>query len=385
MELLTLNDLHTLIQKPNRPCVSMFMPTHRAGPGTQQDPIRFRNLLRQANERLTDLGIASRERDALLAPMSRFLEPSQADFWREQGDGLALFSSNDLFRCYRLPLSLKELVVVGERFHVKPLLPMFTANGHYYVLALSQNDVRLYHCTRHTVSTVDLKDVPRSLSEALKYDDPERRLQFRSMPSAGGGAGTALFHGHGPGYEDTKTDIQRYFQQVERGLSSLLKKEAAPLVLAGVDYLHSIYRDVNTYPGLVNKGLMGNPEGLSGQELRDRAWEQVEPLLTKEMEEAAGRYRQLLGTGLASGDLAAIVPAAHQGRVDTLFVGVGVQQWGRFDPQRRVVEVHEKAEPGDEDLLDFVAVHTLLNSGKVYAPAPGDVPGGTSAAAVFRY
>jgi hypothetical protein len=260
---------------------------------------------------------------------------------------------------------------------------MFTADGHFYVLALSQNDVRLYHCTRHTVSTVDLKDVPRSLSEALKYDDPERRLQFRSMPSTGGGAGTALFHGQG--YEDAKVDMQRYFQQVERGLSSLLKKEQAPLVLAGVDYLHSIYREVNTYPELVNKGVAGNPEGLSGIELRDRAWKQVEPSLTKKMEDAAGRYRQMLGTGLASGDLTAIAQAAHQGRVDTLFVGVGVQQWGRFDPQARKVQVHEKAEPGDEDLLDFAAVHTLLNGGKVYALAPDRVPGGTSAAAVFRY
>jgi hypothetical protein len=311
------------------------------------------------------------------------LVPEQALFWRKEGGGLALFSGKDLFRYYRLPFSLKELVVVGERFHVKPLLPMFTADDHFYVLALSQNEVRLYHCTRHTVNMVDLKDVPRSLSQALNYDDPQRGSHFRTMPSTSARAGTALFHGHG--HEDAKADIYRYFQQVDRGLIPLLKKEKALLVLAGVEYLHPIYRDANTYPKLANKGVVGNPEELSGVELRDQAWEQVAPLFADEMEDAAGRYRQLLGTGLASADLTVIAPAAYGGRVDTLFVGVSVQQWGRFDPRTRKVEVHQEVSPGDDDLLDFAAVHTLLNGGKVYALAPEHVPGGTSTAAVFRY
>jgi hypothetical protein len=32
------------------PCVSVFMTMHRSGSETQQDPIRFKNLLREAEE-----------------------------------------------------------------------------------------------------------------------------------------------------------------------------------------------------------------------------------------------------------------------------------------------------------------------------------------------
>lgn len=49
------------------------------------------------------------------------------------------------------------------------------------------------------------------------------------------------------------------------------------------------------------------------------------------------------------------------------------------------VSIHQQAEYGDEDLLDFAAVQTLLYGGTVYAVEQRHVPGGTSAAALFRY
>jgi len=87
----------------------------------------------------------------------------------------------------------------------------------------------------------------------------------------------------------------------------------------------------------------------------------------------------------ASSDLDTIVPAAYHARVDVLFVAVGVQRWGRFDPNTGQVHVRETAEPGDEDLLDFAAIHSILNGGTVYAVAPANVPGAAPVAATFRY
>jgi len=47
--------------------------------------------------------------------------------------------------------------------------------------------------------------------------------------------------------------------------------------------------------------------------------------------------------------------------------------------------VHQEAKGGDEDLLDFAAIHTLLNSGTVFATDLQNIPDDTPAAAVFRY
>jgi hypothetical protein len=68
-----------------------------------------------------------------------------------------------------------------------------------------------------------------------------------------------------------------------------------------------------------------------------------------------------------------------------LFVAVGVQQWGIFNPGSNIVDLHSEAELGDEDLLDAAAVHTVLNGGTVYAVEPNQVPDGVQIAAIFRF
>jgi len=49
------------------------------------------------------------------------------------------------------------------------------------------------------------------------------------------------------------------------------------------------------------------------------------------------------------------------------------------------IELHDPTESGDEHLPDLTAVQTYLKGGSIYAVEPEKVPGGTSAAAVFRY
>ncbi len=79
------------------------------------------------------------------------------------------------------------------------------------------------------------------------------------------------------------------------------------------------------------------------------------------------------------------MPAAAHGRVETLFVAVGVQRWGAFDPSTGSVTQHEMRQAGDEDLLDLAAISTMINGGTVYALAPDDLPGESRAAAIQRY
>lgn len=385
--MLSREELRILTQAGQGRCVSIFMPTHRAGPETQQDPIRLKNLLAQAEECLLAAGLRTPEARQLLAPAHALL--SDGLFWRYQSDGLAAFLAQDTFRYHRLPFELNELVVVADRFHLKPLLSVLSGDGRFYVLALSQNEVRLLEGTRFSVSEVDLEDVPQSLAEALRHNELQRQLQFHTSTRtpAGQARRPAIFHGHGVGVDDAKPNILRYFRQIDAGLRDVLRGEQAPLILAGVDYLLPIYKEANTYPHFVDEGIIGNPEALSAKELHERAWAIVRPLFRRAPEEAAARYKHLAGSGSerASHDLKAIVSAAYHGRVETLFVAVGLQRWGAFDAGSNRVELREQAQTGDEDLLDFAAVQTLINGGTVYAVAPERMPDSSLIAATFRY
>jgi hypothetical protein len=385
MDILSRKDLRALSEKKDGLHVSIYMPTHRAGPETQQDPIRLKNLLGQAEERLMDSGLRAPEAKAQLESAYKLIQDGV--FWQSQSDGLAIFVSSEIARHYRLPLDFEELVVITERFHVKPLLPLLSGDGRFYVLALSQDEIRLLQGTRYRVGEVDLEGAPTSLAEALRFDDPERRLQFHtaSGPSGGKGSRPAMFYGQGAPSQDEKGDILRYFQKLDTGVQELLADEQVPLVLAGVDYLLPLYREANTYPHLSEEGIEGNPENLSAKELHQRAWAIVQPRFLEEREVAAKQFRQFADTDRASDNLTDIVPAAYHGRVETLFVALGVQQWGTFDPAANEIQMHQDAEPGDQDLMDSAAVQTLLHGGSVYAVELDQMPSEVSLAALFRY
>lgn len=385
MAVFSRDELKALLRERDEYCISMFMPTYRAAKETEQGPIRLKNLIGKAEEQLIAQGLRTPEAKELLSPAQGLVHDNF--FWRRQSDGLALFISSNGFRCYRLPFHFKELMVLNDRFYVNPLLPLLSGEERFYVLALSQNEIRLIECTSEGADEIELEGVPRNIGEALRYDDTvERHLHQHAGSTGAVGERAAIFHSHSSGgIGDTKDDLLRYFRQIDKGLREIFREERAPLLLAGVEYLLPIYREINTYAHLMDEGITGNPEGISASELHGEAWRIVQPHFQKEQQEAIARYHRLAGTGLASDNMREIVPAAQYGRVEFLFIPLGLQQWGRFDADNNTVHLSDRQEPGDEDLYDFSAIQTILNGGTVYAVKPEEVPGNEHAAAVFRY
>jgi hypothetical protein len=381
---LTREDIQDLLQLPGRPRVSIYMPTFRAGVETQQNPIRLKNLLRSVQERLEDLGLESAKAAALTAPV-RELVDDQA-FWQTRSDGLALFRSPEVFRTYRLSTPLDELAVVNDRFHLKPLFTLLAEDRPFYVLAISLKSIRLIAATRHHAEEVEIPGVPQSLTEALG-DLSRQYSQFQASTSAKTVARSPIFHGHGTGEDNLKAEIVQFFNLADKALQKYLDRDV-PVVLAGVEYLLPRYKETTEHPLVLEEGLTGNADGLSAEELRDKAWEIVEPVLTADRRKAAERYGDLLGTGRTSSRYEEILPAAHDGRIDTLFVARGVRLWGSYDARQRQVRLQEDQEAqrkGGEDLLDLAAVQTFLNGGRVFAVPQQEVPDGQAMAAVLRY
>lgn len=365
------------------PAVSVLMPTHRAGPAIRQDPIRLKNLLREAGERLMREGLQEPEVETVLRPGKELLDDRA--FWRHQADGLILFLGPHLARMYSLTRPARERAVVGERFYVTPLIGALAEDERFYVLALSQKDVRLVEATRDTAVEVDLGDLPRTVAEAVPTEAPGQRLQQHVGTIVGAERGL-VFHGHGGGRAERKEAVHQFLHRVDRGIESLLSPRDAPLVVAAVDYLLPMYREVSALSGLLAEGITGNPEGFSAQALGARAWPIVAGRPGARRARAAGRYRELAGSERTSADLPVILRAAQDGRVDELFVAEDAEErWGTLDPDSGTVTTREEPGPGAEDLLNVAAIHVFDRRGTVWVVDRESLPDGTALCAIFRY
>jgi hypothetical protein len=382
VDLLSRDDLELLVQQPRSPCVSLYMPTHRSGPETQQDPIRLKNLIRRAEERLLGTGIRRPDASEVLRPARELIEDEA--FWRHQSEGLALFLRAGWSRWYRLPLSFEEMVVVSDRFHVSALLPLLTGDGRFFVLALSENEARLLAGTRSAVHLVNVPGLPAGVRDALRYDDPQRERGSHAAERGGPGA-RVVVHGQGIGAEVQKERLERYLQAVDGAVRRSLREQQAPLVLAGVGYVRAMYRDINTYPRLLEAGITGSPDRTSSEELHTRAWALVEPLFARDRDGAAAACREALGTGRASASLEDVLTAAEAGRIDVLFVPTGAHVLSASHASAGVSDADGGQELGGGDPIEQAVVGTILNAGTVYAVPEREMPDRAPLAALFRY
>jgi hypothetical protein len=295
---------------------------------------------------------------------------------------LAVFCTPDFFEYYKVSQEFDNFAYVDDRFFVTPLLPMLARDGSFYMLALSQKNVRLLDCTRETQAEVDLKDIPENFEEFQQEFTYERHSGGRTM----GAGGSMSFHGLGDDQkEEQLKKISEYISQVETGVTNYMKRQGDPLVLAGVTDIVSAYKEYNKYNNLLEEFVRGNSDEKSDKELREEGWEIVKPHFLSVIDEELDRYADLSSTEKISSDLEDVVKAARYGRIDTLFVPIGQYRWGKFDEQEDAVFTDDQQQDGFHDLYNYAALHTLSKDGKVYALNGEKMPKYSSIAAIYRY
>jgi hypothetical protein len=382
MAILNREELQSLIGKHNDYCVSIYLPIDCTDPETRHDPIRLKDLLHEAEKRLFALGLWGTQVHELLKPAQQLLD--QEHLWQRQSDGLALFLTEDFFRYYSLPVRFPKLAVVTDRFHLKPLLRYFTNDGQFYLLALSQNRVRVFQGSRDSLNEILFDEMPVSVADPPSKEEPQQTSLFHAgAPS--GRIRSAGFHNQAGEDEIRKYSLRRFFRWINASLHNLLRGEHAPLVLAGAEYLHPIYRSVDTYPHRPIEGIHGNTEQIPLEEVHKQAWTIVQSYYKRARKDAEEVYWELTGTGKTTNRVSEAVVGAVHGRIATLFVQANSQHWGGFDAELNAVTPHPDAKTENEDLIDLMALRTLATGGTVFAVPQDQMPDISPVAAIFRH
>ena len=124
------HDLTELQQAHAYPCLTITLPTHRTYPDNKQDPIRVKNLVTEATNRLRG-EFSKRE----LAPVLSRLDAIVAGIdYNHTLDGLLLAVNHEIAREFVLPFSLSERVVVDDTFFTRDLIRAFNRTRRYWVV-----------------------------------------------------------------------------------------------------------------------------------------------------------------------------------------------------------------------------------------------------------
>lgn len=378
MDLMTRAEFDELVGDGGGPRVSAFVPTHRNSNvrDAEGDRLRWKNLLNGIETTLAEDGHSRSEIEELLAPAWDLHRDGMS--WSYLADGLAMFLRPGWHATYRVPLDLPELATIGNGFVLTPMLPLLT-DRNYVVLTLSQKDVRVLRGSRDRVSELDVPTVPSALEDVRTREDPQSDTVTRPTAPSRATSGRAVYFGASSVDNVHKEDVVEFLREVARRVEEHLAGRSIPLILAGLPEWVAVYRELNSYPHLIQPAIERNPDDMSADDVRLAAWPLVEERLTQENLALLDRLHEQFARGSGVFGVEETRRAAQEGRVDTLLLPVATSS-AAPDGGQRVVRVDE----GDSYGLVASAARATFRSGgaiRVLDELPGAVP----AAAVVRY
>lgn len=365
-------------------CVSIYVPTARAGRKVdkKKGQIILKNCLKEVKSKLKNYQLNDTEIEDYLEPAENLLEDHH--FWRNQSDCLVILLDKNKMRIYTLPIKHSQFTYVADHFYLLPILPIFSYNGMFYMLNLSLKSIKMYQASRYGISEVIIDGiVPERLEDVVGYDYEEKSLQFRT--GKGGEAG-AIFHGQGSGKDHKEIETEKFMRAVDQALMSIIKDDSAPLLLACVDEHYSVFKKITSYPNLFEKHINGNHEETSPFLLHEMALEIVDDYFHKRRKSATVKFKEQPSIEKYSIDLNDIIPAALDGRIESLFIQESKDRFGLYDKINRSLIIDEGHKAKQASLFNMAAIQTWLKDGDVFIVEEDKIPfEGTSVNALFRY
>lgn len=341
------------------PCLSIYLPKQSLQLSLAQRKFRFIKLVRQAQRLVAqDHGGA-------------FAREFVAELWRsnplelieQSGLALAYFHDAEFTGAMRLPVDVPERMIVAESFHVKPVLSWLQSAPHFYLISLSARRVKIYEGTPW-----ELKPLETFVAEDLQA----------------AANGETSSKGARPRREDSKEAVRRFFLRAEKVIHPIISQNRSPVVIAGVSWLHPIYRRVNRDPDLLAHGIHGNVERWSEEDLREAVFEALSKLVERTKKQVLREFQELAYLGRASDDLAQVARAAVRGSVKKILVASDQLLFGKLDRKTGRLTLHpEQIDSVDDDVLDDLAETVLARGGKVLCVPSADLPSLSPVAAVF--
>lgn len=385
----TLADFKALAATRANPCVSLYLQTSPLSDHAHANRVAFKDLAKEALLQLVDAGTDKRRLKALVEQFDHLAgaddinvqdedhirklqrrKPSEVEeFWHHQANGLGVLATQGTMRTFRLPYAPKPLAEVADRFHLTPLIRAMTSPHDLFVLVLSEENVRLVHAVVNMPpQEIEVPKLPANVEEATRRPSvhvraPRRRLQ---------------------NLEGEKILLHNYARRVDQALHNVLAGQSTPLALAAAEPIASIFRSINSYPHLVEDGILQDADHMTLGELEDLALPILDRLYVRELKAIIARFDELKPRR-ATTDVSYAAHAATAGAIDQLLVDLDAAIPGVVSELDGSVTYAVADDAETYSVVDEVARRALCTGAHVLGARRNELPGSAPLVAILRY
>jgi hypothetical protein len=193
-------------------------------------------------------------------------------------------------------------------------------------------------------------------------------------------------HGHGSKKDEIDIDTERFFRAIDRAvLEHHSRSSGLPLLLAALPEYHNLFHKVSHNPFLLPDGIDIQPDAVSVDALRDRAWKAVEPHYLERLARLVDEFGKAKPKGLAEDELTKVAEAAAAGRIARLLIDADRHIPGRIDTSTGKTEFDQLAHPEMDDVLDDLGELVLKKGGGIVIVPAERMPTRTGVAAIYRF
>ncbi|MGK0189216.1 MAG: hypothetical protein ACI9R3_005033 [Verrucomicrobiales bacterium] len=362
-----LDDL--LAEDSEGPHVSIYQAAGRQPDEANKARVQLRSHVTAVRRQLTRSGESDSDVEALLAPLVKL--DGDDGFWNHQQGGLAIFAGQGTVEVIPVAHAFENMALVTRRFHLKPLMGLAANADAYHLLCLSQKEVKLLRGSALGIREIELDDLPESYEAAMDA------LGFPSDSFAASAAGSNLKVDH--------EHLKKFFREIDAPISAYLLGTDWPLLLAGVDYYESLYREKNNYPHLSDAYIAGNPEHRDLEEMHEEATKLLKSEFIESQKRALIRLAKIEKPENVITELADVIESAQEGRIDTLIVPYDAQKWGNYDLKDRSLETMDEPNGRNVDLYETAARLALQNGAEVFFIKANQIPNRAELMANLRW
>jgi hypothetical protein len=356
-------DIQLLQEMRSLPSVTITLPTHRTPPDNKQDPIRLKNLVVEATNRLLK-DFAKRE----VEPLLKRLDALAPEVDHEHNlDGLALFANKDFARAVSVPFTLKERVEVGGAFATRDLVFAMNRTPRYWVLSLSEKPTRLYEASRND----------------LVEDKAGAFPMTHNLP----GGSTNLPGGQGINASSQQDRFhEQFFRAVDQEYDKVTKDDPLPLAVVGVDRYHAFFRQVSTKNDVVAE-IKGNYDHLNAHGLGQVVWPDVKAALAERRARVFDQLDAAVGARKFASTVGEAWRYAHEGRGELLLLEEDYHAPAKLSDDGMNILVSDNPTDLDvmDDAADVVVEEVLRKGGRVVFVPPGSLKEHGQIALILRY